>query len=81
MTVSPDIDATISRIQRWLRDTDQTNAALAAAAGVDEKTIRQAAGPGWNPTMSTLRKVMAIVPSVWRPGEALPRKAVRRRVA
>lgn len=67
MNTSPDLDGAISRIQLWLQQSGQTNAALAAAAGVDEKTIRQAAADGWNPTMSTLRKVLAVVPSNWRP--------------
>lgn len=61
MNFPSDIDATIKRIRDRITGGDETNAALAAIAGVDEKIIRQAAGPSWNPTASTLRKVMAIL--------------------
>lgn len=74
MNTAPDLDAAISRIRHWLQQSGQTNAALAAAAGVDEKTIRQAATAGWNPTMSTLRKVVAVVPHNWHPAPRQPRK-------
>lgn len=71
------MDAAVARIRAWVSMEGQVNAALAKAADVDEKTIRQAAALGepWNPTVATLRKIAEIVPKDWQPAPKRRRAA------
>ena len=71
------IDDTIARIRAWLLMSGATNLSLAGAAGVDEKTIRQAQSKGWNPTVDTIRKLEALIPKDWKPGDPVPAKKAR----
>ncbi len=67
------------RVRAWLRaNKARPRAQIAAEAGVDEKTLRLAEGEGWNPTISTLQKIEAVIPEGF--DTAAP-KAPRRRTA
>lgn len=62
----------VARIQAWLAANEKRpRAQIAKAAGVDEKTIRLAAGEGWNPTSETLQKLEAVIPAGWHPGDPI----------
>lgn len=77
-----DIERVIARIQDWVRNSDETNAAMASVIGVDEKVVRQAAGEAWNPRASTLRKFVAAMPAEMREGSRRqPRRSAGQRKA
>lgn len=69
------ITETISRVRAWLASAERgSRAQIAETAGIDEKTLRLAANPKWNPTADTLRKLERAIPADWQP-------AKRRKVA
>ena len=81
MSHQPSVAQTIGRVQAWLAaNHERSRAAIAEEAGVDEKTVRLACGPGWNPTVSTLQKFEAVIPANWNAGDPLP-GAKRRKAA
>src|SRR5262245_3953370 len=47
-------------------------AELARRADLDEKSIRQAERPGWNPRAETLARLVGLLPGDWTAGDALP---------
>ena len=55
----------VARVRRWLAATKMRRGEVAARAGVDEKTLRLAARPGWNPTANTLARLEALIPPEW----------------
>ncbi len=72
---SPTLEA-VARVRRWLAATRMPRGEVAARerldawldgpiAGVDEKTLRLAARPGWNPTANTLARLEALIPPEW----------------
>jgi transcriptional regulator with XRE-family HTH domain len=61
-----DVSAARERVRAWIAASGMSKAAIADAADVDEKTVRQAAGHDWNPTVNTLAKLAAIVPAEWQ---------------
>ncbi len=81
MKHTSEVDAAIARVKDWLGRCGQTNAAVATAAGVDEKTVRQAAADDWNPTVGTLRKFEAMLPRGWMAGDPIPATAKDRKAA
>jgi hypothetical protein len=44
-----------------------TRAKIAADAGVHEKTLRLAVEREWDPRVSTLQKLEAVIPHDWQP--------------
>lgn len=64
MATPNDIEDAMATVRRWVLDSNISNVALARLAGVDEKTIRLAARPGWNPTAETLTKLLAAAMAV-----------------
>ncbi len=56
-----------ARVRAWLASVETSRAKIAADAGVDEKTVRLAAVDGWNPTLETLSKLEAVIPSDFQP--------------
>ena len=67
-------DRTISRLRDFLAQSDATNAALAAEVGVDEKVIRQARQPDWNPRAETLRRMERLIPADWQAETTQPQR-------
>lgn len=58
----------LARVKAWLASAPESRLKIAKAAGVDEKTLRDAAEkPAWNPTVKTLQKLEAVVPRDWQP--------------
>lgn len=66
---SPTIAAALARVRRWLASTDMPRGEIAARASVDEKTLRLAARPAWNPTANTLARLEAVIPPEWSPSD------------
>jgi hypothetical protein len=52
-----------------LAETDLSNLKIAKRAGVNERTLRDALKQGdeWNPTVKTVAKLEAAIPSDWQP--------------
>lgn len=59
------ITKAVDRVRSWIAGSELPKAEIAAKADVDEKTVRQATGDDWNPTVNTLRKLERIVPPDW----------------
>ena len=68
-------DSDIATVRDWVIRSGETNTSIAEVAGVDEKTVRLAKDPEWNPKVETLRSLMRAVPPNWRAGDAIPAKA------
>lgn len=62
-------ETTLSRLRDWIARSGRSYADIAAAAGVDEKSVRQARHEGWNPRATTLKKLEAVLPKDWPAGE------------
>ena len=76
-TSYPSVSCAVERVRAWLATANGRGElrALAAAARVDEKTLRLAGGKAWNPTVNTLQKLEALIPSDWQPVSSRRRKA------
>lgn len=62
--MTPLVSLSVARVQAWLSKQDHKNRLLIAdQAEVDEKTLRLAANPEWDPRASTLRKLETLIPS------------------
>jgi hypothetical protein len=48
-----------------------STAELGRRAGVDDKTVRLAMRPGWDPLISTLTRMSRMVPAGWRSGDPI----------
>lgn len=55
-------ELTRDRVQAWLRAEQDRRMQIAAAAAVHEKTLRLAVLDGWDPRVSTLQKLEAVMP-------------------
>lgn len=51
----------IDRVRRIITEGGMSRAALARAAGLHANTLRDATGPGWNPTADTLAKLERVL--------------------
>lgn len=59
-----------SRVLAWLAREATSSAARARIAGsaeLDEKTLRLAMAGPWDPRVSTLEKLEAVIPRDWQP--------------
>lgn len=63
MQTSVPVFIAVARVQAWLATTNTRRDDIARAAGVDEKTIRLAKRPKWDPRVSTLGKLEAVIPA------------------
>lgn len=57
----------VHHVRAWIAASGRPNTHIAEQAGVDEKTIRLAVKPEWNPRVKTLGKLAAIVPADFQP--------------
>lgn len=62
--MTPLISQSVARVQAWLSKQDHKNRLqIAEQADIDEKTLRLAKLPDWDPRASTLRKLETLIPS------------------
>jgi hypothetical protein len=69
---TPTIEAALARVQDWIERCGESNYVIAQAAGVDEKTVRQARGEEWNPTAEIVGRFETMIPRGWRKGDPIP---------
>jgi hypothetical protein len=67
----------LAAVRDWVSRSGQTDQAIAVAANVDEKTVRNVARSDWNPRVETLRKLMRAMPCGWRAGDPVPERDER----
>lgn len=65
-------DMVIARIRSWMIANNHTANAFATVAGVSEGAIRDIHDKGWRPSLATLRKLEAVIPPGWQPGDPVP---------
>lgn len=63
----PPVSQSVARLRAWLTANREDRPRIAAEAGVDEKTLRLAEGNDWNPTIKTIGKLEAVMPTDWQP--------------
>lgn len=62
--MTPFISQSVARVQAWLSKQDHKNRLqIAEQAEIDEKTLRLARNPDWDPRASTLRKLETLIPA------------------
>lgn len=66
------LDACLVRIREWATANDWRPARLAREAGIAENVTRDMFAGTWSPTASSIRKLEAVIPSGWQPGDPLP---------
>lgn len=60
--MTPLISQSVAKVQAWLSKQDHKNRLqIADQADVDEKTLRLAKHPEWDPRASTLRKLEELI--------------------
>ncbi|WP_428673655.1 hypothetical protein [Reyranella sp.] len=69
---TPTIEAALARVKDWIARCGESNYSIATAAGVDEKTVRQAHRDGWNPTAEIVGRLETVIPEDWRAGDPIP---------
>jgi transcriptional regulator with XRE-family HTH domain len=69
-------ESVIARILAWMRANRLSAEALAQRAGIAGNTVRGIEKPDWQPSVKTLRKLEAVIPASWRPGDAVNPPAV-----
>lgn len=57
------VDRAISRIRAYAAVRGWRKSRLAAEAGLPDTTLRHFGRPDWNPTLSVLRRLEAVIPS------------------
>lgn len=59
-------DIAIIRIRQFIRENGLSNLRFAKMAGMTEISIRRLFMDGFNPTLSTLRKMEAVIPKGYK---------------
>jgi len=65
-------DTVIARIRSWMKANEFSVNAFAMVAGVSEGTIRDIHDDAWRPSLATMRKLEAVIPPGWQPGDDVP---------
>lgn len=65
-------DDSIDRIRAWRKAAGWSINRLGSECGLNESTLRDIDGKGWNPRAETLRKLEAVIPAGWQPGDEIP---------
>ena len=63
------IESAISRVRAFAAATGWAASRYAREAGLGETTLRGFDSDSWNPTADTLRKLEAVIPPGWQPGD------------
>lgn len=71
------VDQAIVTVRAWVGACGQSKAALARKAGISERSIGRIETADWSPTTDQLRRLVALVPAEWRPGDPVPAVADR----
>lgn len=71
MSAAADIDKSISRVRAYAKAMKWGANRYAVAAELNEATVRPMFRDAWNPTAETLRKLEAVIPAGWKPGDAV----------
>ncbi len=61
--MTPLITQSVARVQAWLSKNEARRIEIAKQADIDEKTLRLARQPDWDPRASTLRKLETLIPA------------------
>lgn len=69
---APDLSAVLDRIRGWAAANDLKPATLARQAGLAETVTRDMDETGWSPSSSSIRKLEALIPEGWVPGQPVP---------
>lgn len=65
------IESAISRVRAFAFATGWAASRYAREAGLGETTLRGFDSETWNPTADTLRKLEAVIPDGWQPGDGI----------
>jgi len=65
-------DDSIDRIRAWRKSAGWSINRLGSECGLNESTLRDIDNPDWNPRAETLRKLEAVIPPGWQPGDKAP---------
>lgn len=65
-------DLSIRRIRAWRKAAGWTVNRFGSECGLNESTLRDIDGEAWNPRAETLRKLEAVIPEGWQPGDPVP---------
>ena len=77
----PDLDRVLHRLRAYRKAAGLSYSALAQRAGLSRAALLGMDARDWSPSSATIRAIASLIPDDWRPGEALPRKSARRKVA
>ncbi len=66
------VENAISRIRAWAVANSWRPSRYAKEAGLHDNTLRGLDSDTWNPTAETLRKLEAVIPPGWQPGDEIP---------
>jgi hypothetical protein len=69
------LTAALSRVRAWRETKGWALYRMATLAGVAEASVRGMDDADWNPTLKTLRRLEALIPEGWRPGDPVPSDA------
>jgi hypothetical protein len=72
MSTAPDLAAVLDRIRGWAEANRLKPATLARQAQIAEVVTRDMADPAWSPSSKSIRRLEALIPSGWRPGDPVP---------
>lgn len=75
MTTAVSTASAVARVRAWRQAMGWAPYRFATAAGVSEATLRGIDSEDWNPTVRTLERLEAVIPSDWQPGDSVPEKA------
>lgn len=65
-------DTIIARIRAYRAARDWAPSRLATEAGLSNMALRDMDAADWNPRAGTLRKLEALIPARWQPGQPVP---------
>lgn len=65
----------VARVRAWRVAMDWAPYRFAVEAGVSEAILRGMDRDDWNPTVRTLEKLEAVIPSGWQIGDPVPATA------
>lgn len=69
MTDAADIDKSLIRVRAYAKARGWGANRYATEAELNEATVRPMFRDNWNPTAETLRKLEAVIPAGWQPGD------------
>jgi len=71
-TAAPELSAVLNRIRSWAAANALKPATLARLAGIAEVVTRDMSDDDWSPSSRSIRRLEALIPAGWKPGDPLP---------